>query len=163
VSTGLVAALVAFIGCFVVIGVVAWRAYVKEKALPRLSWGTRVHVDDDLVVRLSDVEAEAQELLSQLHAANLLTASRSREHVGKMTFYLVSPRQGGGGVLDPWNPEKYLEGITMSPYEIHVTWRWPGKTALKYELINALLWKFVSSDMAHNEGSQERAHWDVYQ
>lgn len=141
------------------------RAYLKNKHDFKLIYGTKVYLKNSLKFTKKyrkQLEIEMKELALDLHSAKLLDKEDVFEHFGKMSFYLYPPINGEAGVQYPWGGLK--EGYTASPYIIHFTWRpIPDKCAFKYELINALTWKFKGSNLAHNEGSQERKPWDKYQ
>jgi hypothetical protein len=142
------------------------RAYLKNKHNFRVTtYEAKVHLKNELKFTKKyreELMIEMEELALDLNAAKLLDKSDVFRHYKEMSIYLYPPINGGPGVQYPWGGLK--EGYTASPHVIHVTWRpIPENCVFKYELINALTWKFKGSDLAHNEGSPERKPWDKYQ
>lgn len=125
----------------------------------------KVYVEKGLVVEPDAVEKEIRELQQDLNDAGLVGKIASSQHLMLMSIHLFKPLDGGPSVKSPHAAQmgKLFNGLTLSPYTVHVTWYQNRKSALKYELINAFLWEFEGSDMAHNEGSEERKLWDSFQ
>jgi len=145
------------------IGILMYRAYLNGRPAMQLSYGTAIYLHDGISPYAGEIESQIEDLLRGLHNAQLLDINKAKEHVAEMSIHLYPPKGANGGVTDP-STGRLLEGITENQWQIHVTWKAPpNRTALRYEMINALTWKFEGADFAHDEGSEARQPWDRFQ
>ena len=154
----MIGTVIMFVGSLLAIAGFAVFAWFKYKSVPVVFGGMRlegIRVDKARVVR------ELDERAGCLAIAGLLTRDRVLAHYPKMTIRFLAPKDGGPSV--PYPGGKWKNGTTESPFLINVTWHPDKPTALKYELINALIWQYRGEAMAYAEGQPIRADWDKCQ
>ena len=154
----MIGTIVMFVGSLLAIAGFIIFLWFKYKAVPVVFGGMRlegVRVDKKRVVR------ELNELANCLAIAGLLSREQILRHYATMVVRFRKPIDGGHSV--PYLGGTYKNGTTECPWLINVTWYQDKPTALKYEVINALIWHYRGDAMAYAEKQPVRAAWDTCQ
>jgi hypothetical protein len=109
------------------------------------------------------VEDAIRSLACCLYVNGQLTREQVIDHMSQVEIRLHKPRKGDSAAV-PFFGGTWKEGTCSSPFIVDVTWRPPPKPcALKYELINALLWRYKGEAAAYAEGHESRKDFDSCQ
>jgi len=162
----MIGTIIAFVSSLVLIGCIMLYHFLTRKKYDfTVCEGTKVYLENGVVVIPEAVETEIDDLIIDLRNAKLLSIKESTSHISKMSIHLYPPINGGPSISSPHvvDDGRLFNGLTYSPYTIHVTWYANKHTALKYEIINALIWNYLGSDLAHDEANPNRKLWNSLQ
>ncbi len=133
------------------------RAYLmRDTPIYTSKHGIRIYSDSPMPVDYKQFSAIVERLI--VHMSEFFDAQSMRGHVAEMTCHFAGDKIPvyRNGVIKGYN------GVCRSQYNIEVYHLAVDldRTALDYELLNALIWHFCGYNIAVDEGGTSRLQYD---